>query len=195
MSEITAGDEVVDKELTDKAQLQHPANIGEEGIEVAERSQDVHTQSTTNHKKTIVIPKSAWGKPSTQDVKDFHERQYTAVRQYLMNQGMRPVGAVSLASKKDHPDGASLIFTYQVQVQAAHVLPQLDEAAHATAVQGDEGRSKSVDNQDRTPVEIEGSDDATAERAVATDPDAEVPSGTPNADAQAEANERAAKDA
>lgn len=95
---------------------QHPALVGEPGVEVAERSQDVDAQSTSTHRKVFVTLKRDYTSTDTDQV---HLRNQTAVRQYMVNQGIRPDASVRFAGERDHEDGVSLYLDYEVSAVPA----------------------------------------------------------------------------
>lgn len=95
---------------------QHPALVGEPGVEVAERSQDTDAQSTTTHRKVFVTRKDDYTSTDTDQV---HLRNMTAVRQYMVNQGIRPDASVRFIGAEDHFDGVSLNLVYEVSAVPA----------------------------------------------------------------------------
>lgn len=91
-------------------------------VEIAARSADMQSPSTT-HEKTFVLGPSPVGgtaNPYTEKNGYDHEPNKAATRQYAIDQGMWPTGDVSFKSGKKHSDGVSWILTYTVPVIPAN---------------------------------------------------------------------------
>lgn len=92
-------------------------------VEIAARSADMDSPSTT-HEKVFVLgpgvgnPKS---NPYTEANGFDHGPNKAATRQYAIDAGLWPTGDVSFKSAKKHPDGVSWILTYRVPVIPTHV--------------------------------------------------------------------------
>lgn len=111
-----------EQKVYDEAVVQHPALDGGttgEKIEIAERSQDESRPTAAAHRKVFVVLKSAW---ETTDREVAHLHNIEATRQYMIGQGLRPTGDGKHLSSEDHPDGKSLILTYEVPATPAIVV-------------------------------------------------------------------------
>lgn len=102
--------------------------------EVAARSADVDEVSTETHRKEFVHGPGRYTEASGFS----HEANIAAVRQYLINTGLRPVGDVKHVSTRTHEDGISKVLAYKVEAVPAH-LAEAYEVAHAEVIQGDDG--------------------------------------------------------
>lgn len=102
--------------------------------EVAGRSADVDEVKTETHRKEFVHG------PGKYTVANgfSHEANIAAVRQYLINTGLRPVGDVEHVSTRTHEDGVSKVLAYEVEAVPAH-LAEAYEVAHAHVIQSDDG--------------------------------------------------------
>lgn len=67
-----------------------------DGEVIALRSQDVHTDSASEHIKVVTVGPCDKPTEKTYD----HEPDKAAVRQYAISQGMRPIGDVRVKSTK-----------------------------------------------------------------------------------------------
>lgn len=132
-------------EMTDAERArerQHPSLTGVEGgdaIEVAERTIDIDTATegpeaaTTQHVKDFVVPASEW--PEDEEGRQvIHERNKRAVRQGLLNQGLRTtadvefLGADEIPSpRKDRPLLGSVVLRYGVVATPAAVAEAFGE--------------------------------------------------------------------
>jgi hypothetical protein len=109
----------------DLTQVQHPALLGEEGMEVARRGADIVSDNTMTFTKDFVL----LGYPDGFN----HEPNMIATRVEVMNAGLRPDGDVKFEGAHDHPDGESTILRYTVPVRVA-ALPGLPaDVQHARA--------------------------------------------------------------
>lgn len=110
----------------DKAEdEQFPSETGDDALEVAQRSADVHEERSNTHTKVFVLP------PDAVVDDDLHERNVWAMRQYLINQGMRPTEDGHYVGQETNADGVSLDLTYECTVEPAHVATD-PEVSHAT---------------------------------------------------------------
>jgi hypothetical protein len=104
--------------------------------EVAARSTDVDEVKTEVHRKEFVHGPGKYTVASGFS----HEANIAAVRQYLINSGLRPVGEVEHVSTKTHEDGISKVLAYEVEAVPAH-LAEAYEVAHAHVIQSDDGEA------------------------------------------------------
>jgi len=95
-----------DQEPEVAREAQHPSLIGDDGVEVAQRSVDVpHLDtdpeaSTTEHRKQFVLLKREWDTHTDEQKATVHERNIRAVRQFLVGNGLRPTGDVEFAGEE-----------------------------------------------------------------------------------------------
>tara|TARA_R100000664_G_scaffold26315_1_gene36478 strand:+ start:889 stop:1380 length:492 start_codon:yes stop_codon:yes gene_type:complete len=127
------------KKTTNKADLTTPAEHAEatEGVkpgqdvadprvpndvEVAARSVDMQSPSTTHEKDFVLGPGSVDNSrnPYTEANGFDHEPNKAATRQYAIDAGMWPTGEAAFKRAKRHPDGESWVLTYAVPVIPAH---------------------------------------------------------------------------
>lgn len=131
-------------------------------VEVAARSADMDTPSTT-HEKVFVLGPNAYSpdrNPYTEAQGYDHEPNKAATRQYAIDGGMWPTGDVRFKSAKRHPDGASWILTYEVPVIPAHTA---EDGAQSPRVVGGDGADGVEDATNYLPPEdVEQHDDVTA---------------------------------
>jgi hypothetical protein len=125
------GDDVTTPAVTELGveearRTQFPSLHGQEGVEVAERSADETADEATKFRKDFVLIKADY---DGGDKKSIHAANKDAVRQFLINQGLRPTGDVSVSTKA-HPDGVSIILTYKVAATPAIIVENPD-VAHA----------------------------------------------------------------
>lgn len=122
----------------DAGKTDEQANVTEADpdTEVAARSADVDEVETEVHRKEFVHGPGVY----TVAAGFSHEANYAAVRQYLINQGLRPVGDVRHVSTKTHADGVSKVLAYEVEAVPAH-LAEAYEVAHAEVIQGEGGEA------------------------------------------------------
>ncbi|UYL87138.1 hypothetical protein QEH40_gp17 [Microbacterium phage OscarSo] len=108
-------------------------------VEVAARSADMDSPSTTHEKIFVLGP--GIGNPSKNPYTEAngydHEPNKAAARQYAIDSGMWPVAPVEFKSAKRHPDGVSWILTYTVEVIPAH---DAAEGAQTPRVTGSDGK-------------------------------------------------------
>lgn len=84
------------------------------GVEVAGRSQDVTATSTTTHVKDYVL------QASQESLVD-HAANEVALRQALIQQGLRATGDISHSKLKDTPSEGSTTYRYKVEaIPAGH---------------------------------------------------------------------------
>lgn len=138
-SEFVAADVPKDEKVTDKDEArleQHPAIVGQPGVEVAERTIDAEKPANTVvHTKTFVTPKATWG---TEDQDAVHARNINAVRQAMVNQGLRPDADVKFAKAYDWPydGGISLGLDYEVKATPAVIAEKFDDRHLVVAQSG-----------------------------------------------------------
>ena len=122
------------EELTDKpgataADLQFPSMVGKPGVEVAERSADVDKASSPAHEKVFVVLKREWAK-ADQDA--IHEANIAAVRQYMVDNGLRTDQDVTFVGEEEvahegplptNPYDESVGLRYRVTAVPAAVAP------------------------------------------------------------------------
>lgn len=99
----------------DTMQDQFPSEHGDDELEIARRSADVHEERSGVHRKVFTVP------PGTFVDDDVHERNVWAMRQYLIHQGLRPEEDGHFVGEEKHEDGVSINLVYEVSVQPAHV--------------------------------------------------------------------------
>lgn len=82
-------------------EAQFPSRIGQEGVEVAERTVDIDTAeeeagtSSAVYIKKFVLLKREWDEHTAEQKGTVHERNVRAVRQFMVGNGLRPTGATS----------------------------------------------------------------------------------------------------
>jgi hypothetical protein len=120
----------------DTMQDQFPSEHGDDELEVARRSADTTEERTDTHTKVFVVP------PGTDVTDEVHERNIWAMRQYLINQGLRPEEDGRFVGQDENEDGVSIDLAYECSVQPAHVAtdPEVKNATVAT-----EGKTSTED--------------------------------------------------
>jgi len=115
------------EELTveDPKDMQFPSEAGEPELEISKRSADNLDEESETHRKVFTVP------PGTQLTDELHNANVWAMRQYLMNQGLRPAEDGGFVGAEDNADGVSLDLVYECQVVPAHVATD-PEVSHAT---------------------------------------------------------------
>lgn len=114
-----------EKRAAEAAEEQHPALEGAEGVEVAQRSQDEEKPSVEVHKKKfVVLARDYYDDEAT------HLANVEATRQAMIGQGLRPTADGGFVGAEKHPDGVSLVLTYEVPAKAAVVATE-QHVAHA----------------------------------------------------------------
>lgn len=107
--------------VADVVDDQFPSLAGRNDVEVAKRSQDVSASTSNSFKKVFVLTKRVW-EGFDQASKDIqHENNVLATRNFLINQGLRPLDDGKFVGAEDHEDGASINLTYSVGVEAAAI--------------------------------------------------------------------------
>lgn len=148
--------------------VQFPALFGKPNVEIAERSADVEKASSTVHEKVFVVPKADYDL----DADGIHERNIVAVRQYMVNNGIRPDAKVTFAGEEDWWDGVSVALRYTVDAVPASIAVSYDTA-------------HTVMHQDGpTPTELAEFEAKRVDRLVAARDI--IREGTPEADRPAE---------
>lgn len=79
--------------------LQHPALVGQPGVEVAERSQDVEKSTSTSFEKVFVTLRRQYDL----DQEGVHKRNKVQVRQFLLHQGLRTDASVEFVGEEELP--------------------------------------------------------------------------------------------
>lgn len=137
-----AGDTTTSDKTTkvqdDAGTTDEQAHVGDADAdtEVAARSTDVDEVETSVHRKEFVHGPGVYTVASGFS----HEANIAAVRQYLINSGLRPVGDVKYVSTTKHPDGVSKVLAYEVEAVPAH-LAEAYEVAHPHVIQDDDGKA------------------------------------------------------
>lgn len=140
-------------ETPDPALAQFPSDLDAPEIEIAERSQDVTAPSSSEHIKVFVVQRDqAKGlNPDFAADEDMHHRNIDAMRQALINQGMRPEGDGKFVSAEDGTDDESVRLTYSIDVIPARVAdPSVtyyvtEEDQHAVDEASDEAKAVEPD--------------------------------------------------
>ena len=115
----------------DTMQDQFPSEHGDDALEVARRSADVHEERSDVHVKVFVV------NANEEQTEEFHKRNVWAMRQYLISQGMRPTEDGHFVGAEDHEDGVSVRLTYECSVEPAHVATDYDVAHAEVSTAGD----------------------------------------------------------
>lgn len=114
---------------------QFPALFGSPEVEVAERTIDHGEEPTSTHTKDFVTVRRDY---DTGDKDAIHENNIRAVRQYMVNQGLRPDAKVQFEGEIDHPfDKRSVVLRYTVGAVPAVVATDFD-VAHTVVSTEDE---------------------------------------------------------
>lgn len=91
----------------------------------------VDPDAPVDHVKVFVLG----GKHNELSLENYdHAGNIAATRQYMISQGLRPVGDVTFVGAETNPDGISLDLTYTVKAIPAEAATDL-EVAHAPVVQ------------------------------------------------------------
>lgn len=136
-----------EKSAGEKAVPQHPALNGDESVEIAERSQDEDRLTATVHRKKFVVLARDW-----HGTDEAHRANIEATRQAMIGQGLRPTADGKYVGSEDHPDGASLVLTYEVPAKAAIVTTDEDpHAKHAHVTLDDQHAAEAGDPDPGTP--------------------------------------------
>lgn len=133
-------------------------------VEVAARSADMDSPSTTHEKVFVLGPGAPGvkGNPYTEANGFDHEPNKAATRQYAIDSGLWPTGDVTVKSAKRHPDGVSWILTYTVPVIPANDAPDGSQSPRVVADDGDaEGATNYL-----PPEDVEQHDDNTGEQTA-----------------------------
>ncbi len=96
------------------------------GVEIAERSQDVVAASSQEHIKVYVVQRDQAATGAVEDDEDMHRRNIDAMRQALINQGLRPTGDGRFVGAEDGTDAESVRVTYAIDVIPAAVADPAD---------------------------------------------------------------------
>lgn len=129
-----------DAKTGDPADEQAHVADAEADTEVAARSADVDEVKAEKHRKEFVHGPGKYTVASGFS----HEANIAATRQYLINQGLRPVGDVEHVSTRKHEDGVSVVLAYEVEAVPAH-LAEAYEVAHAHVIQSEDGSAPATD--------------------------------------------------
>lgn len=112
---------------------QFPALNGQEGVEVVERTADSDAETSKVFSKVFVVPRESY-ENGTADPDAVHARNMTAVRQFMVSQGLRPSADVRFVGEEDYPadtTGRSIALRYEVPAVPASVASAF-EVAHVT---------------------------------------------------------------
>lgn len=111
---------------------QFPALADAPDEEIAQRSPDVHKDSSSVHVKDYVVLKREFDDATaTKDgEKEFHLRQVEQARQALLNLGLRPTGDGKFKGSDEYGDGKNVVLHYEVPVVPAVIATDPD-VAHA----------------------------------------------------------------
>lgn len=107
-------------------QMQFPSLAGQSGVEVSERSDDVTAKVSKKHRKIFRVFTA--GFDFIADEFD-HAGNKTAVRQFMLDHGLRPVGDVSFVGAEPF-DAKNTDLTYEVEAVPAAVATD-PATAHA----------------------------------------------------------------
>lgn len=137
-----------EKKAFEAAQEQFPSTDGHEGVEVAERSQDVTKPTSSDHEKVFVLLKRDFDTATaTEEGADaLHQANIEAARQAMIHQGLRPTADGRFVGSKDHGDGASVDLTYAIPAAAAAIATDA-EVAHAYVTLDDQRAAYDGDAQ------------------------------------------------
>jgi hypothetical protein len=114
-----------------EAELQQfPSLYGQPKVEVAARTSDESSKSTSKHRKVFIVDHYGYDfDGSTFD----HGPNFNATRQYMLDHGLRPTGDVTLVDTFDLTDRA-IALTYEVEAIPAAVATE-PETAHMVVSQ------------------------------------------------------------
>lgn len=134
-------------------------------VEIAARSADMDTPSTTHEKVFVLGPNSVLtGKnPYTEGNGYDHEPNKAATRQYAIDQGLWPTGEAAFKSAKKHPDGESWILTYTVPVIPAHVVESGSQSPSVVASDGDAEGARNYLSAEEVEKHADLTDDETTD--------------------------------
>lgn len=114
---------------------------------VAAKSADVDKAESNRHVKVFVLPPGP--KPTPANGYD-HEANKAATVQYMLSQGMRPVGEVRHVSTKQHRNGASWVLTYDVEAVPTRSTHGPSEPHVVTGGDGAEVNTEGTGHSDDT---------------------------------------------
>lgn len=97
---------------------QQPSLYGRDDVEVAERTQDTTSKTATEFTKHFVVSRAQY---EAEDPDAVHSRNETAVRQFMVNQGLRPDADVRFVGEEDYWDDSSVVLVYSVGAVPAAV--------------------------------------------------------------------------
>lgn len=159
-ADATAGADVDEngaKDLTEDEVIeeQFPSLIGEPELEIAKRSNDAENDDERDtFRKVFVLLKADY---EGGDKSGIHEANEAAVRQFLINQGLRPLGPITHRAEK-HPDGHSINLVYLAKAVPAATTTDF-EVAHAR-VDGTEVQANDVATEaQRLPGDVATEDE------------------------------------
>jgi len=119
---------------------QFPSTAGEPEVEIAKRSADVHTLKSDVYLKDYVVQGRSFS-----DTEEFHSKQYNAMRQEAINNGLRLQGDVRFVEAVPHEDGVSMHLWYEVPATPAAIAEGL--VAHSPA---DQERAHQLEEKSKT---------------------------------------------
>lgn len=104
---------------------QAPSLVGRPEVEVAERTQDTDEAESGEFVKDFVVRRDQF---DAEDPDAVHARNATAVRQFMVNQGLRPSADVRFVGEEEHWDGVSVVLRYSVGAVPAAVATSFNLA-------------------------------------------------------------------
>jgi hypothetical protein len=114
----------------EKEYPQFPTLDDNPGVEIAKRSPDRIAESDDRFRKVYVLMRRDYVGVGDEGREQIHVRNKLDVLQTAINNGVHPRGEASFDGKEDHPDGASVILAYSVDV-----IPSIvDDKARETTV-------------------------------------------------------------
>jgi hypothetical protein len=118
---VETGDVLVldtEKDTFRASRVQSPSLVGRPEVEVAERTQDTDKAESGEFVKDFIVRRDQF---DAEDPDAVHARNATAVRQFMVNQGLRPDADVRFVGEEDHWDGVSVVLHYSVGAVPAAV--------------------------------------------------------------------------
>lgn len=112
-------------------QTQHPSLHGQTNVEIAERTPDAEL-TKSGRRKTSKTHTKVFVAPHGFNLDDYdHTANIFAVRQYMLNLGLRPVGDVQFDGESTNIDGVSVDLTYSVDAVPSVIATDPD-VVHTT---------------------------------------------------------------
>ncbi len=154
-------------------EAQFPSRIGQEQVEVAERSVDIDTAEekagtkSATYVKKFVLLKREWDTHTAEQKKDVHTRNVRAVRQFMVGNGLRPTGdttfdgeEVEKVAQTGRLSNDSVTLTYStpatpVALTGADVTPDSDiELLHTVIPQDGASAQEQADYEANTQARV-----------------------------------------